>query len=189
MLRSSPFPDTLPVLRDHTVCLRALEESDIPAWFERASDIGAADLAGDPVPASVEMGVPWLARQREVFQLRTAMRWAIVPNDVGAGIGTVGLTLPEPQAAVAELGIVIGRPYWGRGVGTAAVRLALRYGFEVLRLHQVRAEVLQRNLASIRLLEKSGFCFVRLQPPTPAEPEVMLQYLLMNPFRAVEPRF
>lgn len=188
MRRSSPFPDTLPVLRDDTVCLRALEESDIPAWFARASDVEAADLAGDPVPASVALGVPWLARQREVFRLGTAMRWAIVPTGLGEGIGTVGLTLPEPQAAVAELGIVIGRPHWGRGVGSAAVRLALRYGFEVLRLHQVRAEVLQRNPASIRLLEKSGFGFVRLQPPTPAEPEVMLQYLLVNPLQAAGPR-
>lgn len=189
MPHSLPFPETLPVLRDETVCLRALEESDIPAWFARASDVEAADLAGDPVPASVELGVPWLSRQREVFRLRTAMRWAIVPTGITEGIGTVGLTLPEPQAAVAELGIVIGRPYWGRGVGTAAVRLALRYGFEVLNLHEVHAEVLQRNSASIRLLEKSGFNFVRLQPPTPAEPEVMLQYLLMNPRQAVGSQF
>lgn len=189
MPNSLPFPDTLPVLRDEIVCLRALEESDIPAWFARASDIEAADLAGDPVPASVELGVPWLARQREVFRLRTAMRWAIVPKGVGEGIGTVGLTLPEPQAAEAELGIVVGRPYWGRGLGTAAVRLALRYGFEVLQLQQVRAEVLQRNPASIRLLEKSGFGFVRLQPPTPAEPEVMLQYLHVNPVQVTKPQF
>jgi len=37
-------------------------------------------------------------------------------------------------------------------------------------------EVLQRNHASVRLLEKCGFSFLEVVPPSAAEPEVLLRY-------------
>lgn len=155
------FPDEVPCLLGERVFLRELREDDIPAWFARASDPESAALAGDPIPASMEVGARWLARNREQFLQRRGIRWAIVPTGTTESIGTVGVTISSASERRAELGFVVGRGHWGRGFGTAASTLALHYGFHALGLAEVCAEVLQRNAASRRVLEKLGFQWVR----------------------------
>jgi ribosomal-protein-alanine N-acetyltransferase len=161
------FPSAVPTLLGDTLYLRELTEGDVPAWFERASDAESAMLAGDPIPESVEMGVHWLERHRERFRQQTALRWAIVPNGSTESVGTIGLTITSKEERVAELGIVIGRAYWGKGIGTCAVRLVVDYAFSTLCLAEIQAEVLQRNLASRRVFEKVGFQLLRMIPGDP----------------------
>jgi len=62
---------------------------------------------------------------------------------------------------------VIRRAAWGRGIDTAAARLVADYAFRTLGLAEIQAEVLTRNLASRRLLEKVGFQFLRSLPGDP----------------------
>lgn len=170
------FPSAVPLLADGPVMLRELGEDDIPAWFARATDVESADLAGDPVPASIDLGQAWLQRQRDHFRHGTGVRWAIVTAGSPASVGTVALTLPAGEAGVAELGIVLARSHWGRGIGATAARLAVGFGFTGLGLAEVRAEVLARNPASMRMLAKAGFHRVRLLPPSEAESEAMVLY-------------
>lgn len=51
--------------------------------------------------------------------------------------------------------------YKGRGYGTCAERLALRYAFETLDMTAVNADVLVRNTRSQHVLEKVGFRLVK----------------------------
>ncbi|HAD83770.1 MAG TPA: 30S ribosomal protein S5 alanine N-acetyltransferase, partial [Brevundimonas sp.] len=70
------------------------------------------------------------------------------------------ITLSNIRRGVAEtgtLGYWIGRPYAGRGVGTAAVRAMLAHAFGSLGLHRVEAACVPTNHASHRVLEKAGF--------------------------------
>ncbi|MCH7323219.1 GNAT family N-acetyltransferase [Solibacillus sp. MA9] len=47
--------------------------------------------------------------------------------------------------------------YIGRGITTEAVRLLLEFGFNRLNIHRIEAYVAPQNIASIKVLEKSGF--------------------------------
>lgn len=170
------FPVTVPLLVGATLRLRELTEDDIPSWFERATERASADLAGDPVPASIEAGAAWLQRHRVRFRGKRGLRWAIVPEDGAVSVGSVGLAFEPGIAAGAELGIVVARSWWGRGIGTTATCMAVDYAFAELGLTEVRVVVLQRNHASVRLLETSGFSRLEVVPPTAAEPEVLLRY-------------
>jgi len=161
------FPDALPALFGDKVSLRELTEDDVPAWFARASDPESAVLAGDPIPESVEMGVQWLQRHRERFRQQAGIRWAIVPKGSTDSVGTIGLTITSKAERSAELGIVIGRANWGKGIGISAAQLVTGYAFSTLGLAEIQAEVLQRNLASRRLLEKLGFHLLRSIPGDP----------------------
>ena len=167
MFQTLHFPDAVPALCGDMVYLRELTEDDVPAWFERASDLESAVLAGDPIPESVEMGVQWLQRHREQFRHQAGIRWSIVPTGATDSVGTIGLTVTSKAERIAELGIVIGRAYWGKGVGTSAAHLVTDYAFSTLGLAEIQAEVLQRNLASRRLLEKVGFHLLRTIPGDP----------------------
>jgi [ribosomal protein S5]-alanine N-acetyltransferase len=172
------FPDAVPHLFEERVSLRELTEDDIPAWFERATDAEAADLAGDPIPSSIEVGLQWLQGHRKRFREKTAIRWAIVPAGSGESVGTVGLILKANEARTAELAIVIARPFWGKGIGTLAASMVIGYAFAKLGLAEIQAIVLRRNFGSIRLLEKTGFLFLRVIPATAYEPDELVQYVL-----------
>ena len=167
MSQTLHFPDAVPTLFGDRVYIRELTEDDVPAWFMRASDAEAAVLAGDPIPSSVEMGFHWLERHRERFRQQAGIRWAIVPKGSTESVGTVGLTITSKEGRIAELGIVIGRASWGKGIGTSAVHLVTGYAFSTLGLAEVQAQVLQRNLASRRLLEKVGFHLLHAIPGDP----------------------
>lgn len=158
------FPDAVPELFGDQAYLRELSERDIRSWFARATDTESADLAGDPVPGSIEAGTKWLQRHRDRFRERTAIRWAIVAPGSAESIGTVGLKITSQEPLIGELGIVINRAYWGRGIGTTAARVATSYAFNTLGLTEIQAEVIQSNLASVRLLEKVGFHLLRAVP-------------------------
>ncbi len=177
------FPDEVPEFFGDTIFLREINEDDIPAWFERASDLESAVLAGDPIPESIEMGVQWLHHHRERFRQQRGIRWAVVPNGFTQSIGTIGLNITSKEERIAELGMVIGRAYWGQGIGTAATLLVIDYAIHTLGLVEIQAKVLQRNMASIRLLEKVGFHLMRTLPRDPSDTnsEDSLLYVLSSP--------
>ncbi len=45
---------------------------------------------------------------------------------------------------------------WGRGYATELVKTLIKSGFENFKLHKIEAGVSTENIASIRVLEKSG---------------------------------
>jgi RimJ/RimL family protein N-acetyltransferase len=73
-------------------------------------------------------------------------------------IGDVGLDGVLWSHGDAFMGIGIGdREYWGKGYGTDAMHLILRYAFIELNLQRVSLNVFEYNLRAIRSYEKLGF--------------------------------
>jgi ribosomal-protein-alanine N-acetyltransferase len=71
-----------------------------------------------------------------------------------------GLTLTNirrGRAQAANLGYWMGAAFARQGYMTAAVAALLPFAFGTLRLHRVEAACIPANVASIRLLEKTGF--------------------------------
>ena len=57
----------------------------------------------------------------------------------------------------AYLGYFIGASFAGKGYGTEALQLMLRYAFKELRLHRLEANIQPGNVASIALVKHAGF--------------------------------
>jgi len=64
----------------------------------------------------------------------------------------------------ATIGYFVDESHNGHGIGTIAVRNAVAFGFEEIRLHRLQAGVMPRNVASIRILEKVGFRYEGTSP-------------------------
>ncbi|MCI8480443.1 MAG: GNAT family N-acetyltransferase [Oscillibacter sp.] len=76
----------------------------------------------------------------------------------GSPCGSIGLFRgTDVYQKNAELGYWLGRPYWGRGVITGAVKAICREGFAAWDIARIYAEPYDRNLGSRRVLEKAGF--------------------------------
>lgn len=57
----------------------------------------------------------------------------------------------------AELSYWVGGEYWGRGIASSAVGMAMPFLFDSKGMHRLYAEVAGENIASARVLEKCGF--------------------------------
>lgn len=76
----------------------------------------------------------------------------------GRLIGSIELAGFNWCSGDAWVGIGIGeRDFWGKGFGTEAMQMILRYGFEELNLHRVSLSVFAYNTRGIRSYEKAGF--------------------------------
>ena len=76
----------------------------------------------------------------------------------GAFAGSVGIT---PQVGwkshTAEIGYWLGEEFWGRGIATQVMKQMTEEAFAEGALKKLFAPVMAPNLASARVLEKSGF--------------------------------
>ena len=62
----------------------------------------------------------------------------------------------DMQANEAEVGWVILKDNWGRGLGTLIARALIEFGFSELKLRRIYAVCDSENIASYRVMEKSG---------------------------------
>ncbi|MCR4646089.1 MAG: GNAT family N-acetyltransferase [Oscillospiraceae bacterium] len=75
-------------------------------------------------------------------------------------IGSIGVFRCENiHRRSAELGYYIGKPHWGNGYMTVAVRLICHYVFTHSDIVRIFAEPFSTNLGSCRVLEKAGFTY------------------------------
>ena len=96
------------------------------------------------------------ARAREAG---TGFRFYIQPvGEPQTVIGSIGLNNVVWGAfRSAFLGYKLEEPRQGRGYMTMAVDMVVRHAFEDLGLHRIEANVMPRNKASLRVLEKNAF--------------------------------
>ncbi len=96
----------------------------------------------------------------------TSYRFYIVPaEEPEKVIGFVGLNnVVRGAFQSCFLGYKLDGDYLGRGYMPMAVDMLTGYAFETLGLHRIEANVMPRNRASLRVLEKCGFVNEGLSP-------------------------
>ena len=73
-------------------------------------------------------------------------------------MGNIKLEPIDFENKKATLGILIGaKEYWGKELGTEAVKLLVNWAFDSLRLEEVNLGVISENVAAIKTYEKAGF--------------------------------
>lgn len=72
-------------------------------------------------------------------------------------IGLCGLIMGKPNYRNAEIWYKLHPQFWNKGFATVAVKALLHFGFNSLHLHRIEAGCATENIASIKVLEKTGF--------------------------------
>lgn len=81
--------------------------------------------------------------------------WAAVHKKNQKLIGHCGFKFLDNTREV-QIGYLLLKSYWGRGLATEASLAALQYGFEIARLERIVAVAKPENIASRRVMEKVG---------------------------------
>lgn len=84
--------------------------------------------------------------------------FAIYHKTSGAFIGTQRVGHINWRSGLADIGIMIGdQAFWGKGLGSDALKVAIRYAFTTLSLRKVVGGTPQNNISMCRCFEKIGF--------------------------------
>ena len=154
--------EPLPPVDGVGVILRTPQMADFGAWAELREASRKFLTPWEPTWPADDLTRPAfrqrLKRYAEDLRTDQAYPFFLFRKEDNALIG--GLALANIRRGVAQagsLGYWIGGPHARRGYMTAAVRALMPVAFDVLRLHRVEAACIPTNLASTRLLEKTGF--------------------------------
>src|SRR5690606_20580731 len=141
---------------DH-IYLRALEPSDLDFLYQLENDTAIWEISGTLKPYSKKVLQLYLDNaHRDIYEVKQ-LRLCICRKDHEC-IGLIDLFDFDPKHRRAGIGIVISNPDdRNKGLGAEALSLLCGYAFSALDLHQLYANILEENKASIHLFEKLGF--------------------------------
>ena len=140
--------------------LRHFKHEDLDDYARISADPEVMRYIGKGQPLSREDAWRSMAFHSGHWQLRGFGQWAIELKETGRLIGRIGLFMPEGWPGL-EVGWLLDREYWGRGLATEGGRAALNYAFQELRAEHVVSIIHPENHASIRVAEKLGERFER----------------------------
>lgn len=89
-------------------------------------------------------------------EVQKAYMWKILTKETNEIIGLAGCSLSNDKFKLGEIYYKFIPEFWGRGYATELCKSLILTGFKEFGLHKVEAGVATENLASIRVLEKSG---------------------------------
>lgn len=144
------------LLKGKFVYLNAITREDVTQFAKWFGDLELLQyLWMQPLfPLTLEDEVEWYEHIRK----SDSYNFAIRTLDHLILIGSASLKSPDWKNRSAELGISIGdSSFWGKGFGTDAVRVLLRYSFLELNLNRVELVVYGYNQRAIKSYEKIGF--------------------------------
>jgi RimJ/RimL family protein N-acetyltransferase len=144
-------PETFTTTR---LLLRPPRMSDAPAIFSKyAQDLEATRYLVWRPSKNIQETEEFLKRYVAGWGIDSDFPWAITLKENGELIGMTGLRINWFKA---DLGYVLGRPWWGHGYATEAVRPIVDWALSQPSIYRVWAMCDVDNLASARVLEKVG---------------------------------
>jgi RimJ/RimL family protein N-acetyltransferase len=154
-----PRPEALDLFRGALVRLDAwdvdADAEEFAAWHSEMEFLRLGYDQGAR-PLSVHEARGTLERWRDDWP--ASVNFAVRAQSDGRLVGMTRLYDVEPLHRTAILGISVGRRAdWGKGYGTDASKITIRYGFQELNLHRVWLDVFGYNDRAKALYERLGF--------------------------------
>jgi RimJ/RimL family protein N-acetyltransferase len=149
----------IPTITTARLILRAFTEDDAEPLHHILDEADVLRYFPNPNPPSLDRVQSLIARQLAHWQEHGYGWWAAELRESQELIGWCGLQF-LPEFVKTEVAYLLGKPYWGKGLGSEAARVAVQFGLETLRLESILAIVHVDNAASRRVIEKLGMVFI-----------------------------
>lgn len=154
-----PAPAFAPVTRLESprLVLRPAVADDLQPLMAVNGDDETTRFLPYPTWRTIDDAASWLARMRTLADGGTAQQLVLVSKSTSAAIGTLLLFKHDAPSGRVEIGYVLGRLHWGRGLAREALLAACAHLFDTGGIRRIEAEVNPANAASCRLLDRLGF--------------------------------
>lgn len=148
--------DGFPVLHTERLDLIEVSSSHTPDLFQLVTDNRVSRFFNVMPATQVSDMEKVVERFRKMYVDKTGIRWAIQLKGAKNIIGTIGFyNLTDKHRGVLAYALI--PEYWNKGYVSEALKEVLRFGFEVLELIRIDAEIRPGNIPSEQVLQKYGF--------------------------------
>jgi len=139
------------------VRLRPLTEEDTGDMHAVYSDETTMAYWSNTPTKTIEETRQLVVRDIKAEKKGLALFWAIELKETGAVIGKCTLWQYDENNQRAEVGYILNRQFWRKGLMSETLAAMIDYAFSGLGLHRLEADTDVNNTASLALLEKLGF--------------------------------
>src|SRR5206468_8998004 len=148
------------ILETDRLLLRQYVEEDAEAFFKLNSDPEVLRFVPDKRLLNVEQARQILIDHPIADYRKYGFgRGACILKSTGEQIGFAGLKYLEEIGEV-DVAFRLMRTHWGQGLATEAAVASVRSGFADLGLKRIIGLVMPENIASVRVLQKTGLQYV-----------------------------
>ena len=152
-LNFHPFP----TLETERLILRKITLDDAPDFFLSRSDKETMKYICKPLHKTLADTEKLINEITDGIEKNTFISWAIALKEDNKQIGTIGYHRILPEHYRAEVGYMIARPHWKKGIAGEALTAVLHFGFTHLKFHSIEAKIDPHNAASANILKRHAF--------------------------------
>lgn len=149
--------NNFPIIDLGEYILREEVLEDAEDFFSYYADPEVSKYVISDIPETLEEAKYELKYWMNVFKNNDGIYFAIARKDNNKLIGTIGLSGVNRMHNRIELSYDLAKEYWNKGIITQAIKAVTWYGFEKMKINRIEAYSLEENIASRKVLAKSGF--------------------------------
>ena len=145
-----------PTLETKRANIRLFKETDVNDLFKYCSDpLVTKYMVFDTYTDIKEAHerIKYCIEQNE--KLERPLLWAIEDKETHKLIGSIDFVKWYISHKNAEIGYVLNRKYWNKGIMTEVLSEVIKFGFEKMNLNRIEIYCDERNIGSARVLEKN----------------------------------
>ncbi|MFB1021325.1 MAG: GNAT family N-acetyltransferase [Vicingaceae bacterium] len=151
------FPVIHPILETDRLNLKPPTLADALDFFEIRSNHEFMKYIGRHPITHILEAEKYIQRILDGFNSRTGLSWKICEKGSDKLIGYIGFWSIDYTHFRTKIGYGLHQDYHRKGYLTEALNTLTHFTFNELGLHSVLAEADDKNVATIKLLEKCGF--------------------------------
>lgn len=147
-------------LESERLILRKYQKGDEVDIFDYAKEDEVSLYLTWPTHQSIETSKKILNIWLEEYNNKETFRWAIIykkDNKLIGGIDSVNLFKDESDNYTIELGYVLNKKYWNKGIMSEALSLVRDYLFNECKTSKILIRCNEQNIASYKVMLKAGF--------------------------------
>ena len=152
-LNFSPFP----VITTDRLILRETRPEDVNEIYFLRSDPSVLQYSDRDPCRSTEEAAEFISKIRDAAAANEGISWAVTLKGSDKLIGSPGIWRVDTAHHRGEIGYVLHPDFQGKGIMFEAMTAIIDYGFRVMKLHSLEANINPANTPSRKLLERLGF--------------------------------
>jgi [ribosomal protein S5]-alanine N-acetyltransferase len=149
----------IPSFETERILLRKITMNDLEDMFEYGSDEEVSKYVTWDRHKTTNDTKEFIEFVLSRYEKGEVAPWGIELKENNKLIGTVDFVSWSPHHNNAEIGYVLSKPYWGKGITTEAANELIQFGFEKMNLVRIQARCFIENIGSERVMEKLGMTY------------------------------
>ena len=146
----------LPKIETKRFILRKFTKNDVNDLYEYASDDEVTRFLSWDTYKSIDMASDYIEKILQKYSKNEIAPWGIEWKENSKLIGSIDFVQYDRKNFSAEIGYVLNKEYWNKGIMTEALKEIVKFGFDKMNLMRIEARLDSKNVASERVMQKNG---------------------------------